>query len=366
MFQRVLWVSLSQVLRSIALVLLPISFLSLIAWATAGSLTGNTSDPIRASLWVWLGIHRIPFSLSIPPAAVEGYLSYLPLGGLLFPFLAIRSSFSRIVDRLDRDINLINIARIHFTVMYCLIAQLLVFVSTTDAIRPVWYFALMILIPSVYLTTLTVGKKVTLTQPVSFGTRIVALLLAVSALFLAFSFFMNLSTVKDLITVLQPGIFGGLLLLLINIVYLPNAAVSAMAYLSGTGFGVGANTLVSPLEYSVDQIPALPILGALPSTEHPQFLFSIFFFVMAGALLASWTISSSTRVLLQSYFVSIACVFLLAFFASGSLLIQEMSTVGPSLWMFPLSIAIEMGLGIALAILIPRISLPSKKNKSDG
>ena len=141
MFQRVLWVSLSQVLRSIALVLLPISFLSLIAWATAGSLTGNTSDPIRASLWVWLGIHRIPFSLSIPPAAVEGYLSYLPLGGLLFPFLAIRSSFSRIVDRLDRDRTLINLARIHFTVMYCLIAQLLVFVSTTNAIRPVWYFA---------------------------------------------------------------------------------------------------------------------------------------------------------------------------------------------------------------------------------
>ena len=75
MFQRVLWVSLSQVLRSIALVLLPISFLTLIAWATAGSITGNTSDPIRAAMWVWLGIHHIPFSLSLPPAAVEGYLS---------------------------------------------------------------------------------------------------------------------------------------------------------------------------------------------------------------------------------------------------------------------------------------------------
>lgn len=362
MFQRILWISLSQVIRSIALVLLPIAFLSLIAWATAGSVTGNTSDPIRAALWVWLGIHRIPFSLTLPPGAVEGYLSFLPVGGLLFPFFAIRSSFSRIIDRLDKDSRLVNIARAHFTLIYCLLAVALIFASKTDAILPVWYFAIVILIPAVYLTTLTVGKKVTLTQPVSFGTRIVSLLLSISALFLALSLFINLSTVQDLITVLRPGIFGGVLLLLINILYLPNAAVSAMAYLSGTGFGVGANTLVSPLEHTVAQIPALPILGALPSTEQPQFLFSIFFFVMAGALLASWTVSLSTRVLLQSYFVSLASIFLLAYFSSGSLLTQEMSTVGPSLWKFPLSVAIQMGIGILMAIYIPQISLRKRES----
>jgi len=366
MFQRVLWVSLSQVLRSVALVLLPIAFLSLIAWATAGSITGNTSDPIRAALWVWLGIHRIPFSLTLPPAGVEGFLSYLPLGAVIFPFLAIRTSFSRVIDRLDRDTNLVDIARVHFTIIYCLIAELLIFASKTDAIRPVWYFAIVILIPGIYLTTLTVGKKVTLTQPVSFGTRLVALLLAISSIFLAISLFLNLSTVKDLITVLRPGIIGGFLLLLINILYLPNAAVAAMAYLSGTGFGVGANTLVSPLEHSVLQIPALPLLGALPSTEHPRFLFSIFFFVMAGALLASWTIALKMKVLWQSYFVTIASIFVLTYFSSGSLLTREMSSVGPSLWKFPLSVAIEMAIGITLAIFIPQISLPSRKSKIDG
>ena len=366
MFQRVLWVSLSQVLRSIALVLLPIAFLSLIAWATAGSITGNTSDPIRAALWVWLGVHNIPFALSIPPAGVEGFLSYLPLGALVFPFIAIRNSFSRIVDRLDRDTNLVNVARVHFTAFYCLIAELLIFLSKTESIRPVWYFAIAILIPCVYLTTLTVGKKVTLTQPVNLGSRIVAMLLAISAIFLSISLFINLSTIKDLITVLRPGIIGGFLLLLINIVYLPNAAVASMAYLSGTGFGVGTNTLVSPLQYSVEQIPALPILGALPRTEHPLFLFSIFFFVMAGAILATWTIALNSRVLFQSYFVSVVGIFLLAYFSSGSLLTSEMSTVGPSLWKFPLSVAIQMGLGIAMAIFIPQISLPSRKSKIDG
>jgi hypothetical protein len=244
-----------------------------------------------------------------------------------------------------------------------LIAQLLIFVSKTDAIRPVWYFAIAILIPGVYLTTLTVGKKVTLTQPVNFGTRIIALLLGISAIFLSISLFAHLSTIKDLITVLRPGIFGGLLLLLINIIYLPNAAVATMAYLSGTGFGVGSNTMISPLEHTVDQIPALPILGALPTTQNSMFLFSIFFFVMAGALLASWTIALNIKVLWQSYFVSIASVFVLTYFASGSLITKELSTFGPSLWKFPLSVAIEMGIGIVLAVFLPQISLPNRKFK---
>jgi hypothetical protein len=84
---------------------------------------------------------------------------------------------------------------------------------------------------------------------------------------------------------------------------------------------------------------------------------------MAGALLASWTITSSSRVLLQSYFVSVSLIFLIAYFASGSLLTQEMSAVGPSLWKFPISVAFEMGIGIALAIFIPQISLPTRKAK---
>jgi predicted neutral ceramidase superfamily lipid hydrolase len=121
--------------------------------------------------------------------------------------------------------------------------------------------------------------------------------------------------------------------------------------------------LISPLEHTVAQIPALPILGALPTSENSIFLFSIFFFVMAGAVLASWTIALSTKILWQSYFVSITGVFLLTYFASGSLITNEMSTFGPSLWKFPLSVAIEMGLGIALAIFLPQISLPTRKSR---
>jgi hypothetical protein len=94
-----------------------------------------------------------------------------------------------------------------------------------------------------------------------------------------------------------------------------------------------------------------------------MFLFSIFFFVIAGALLASWTIALKIKVLWQSYFVSIASVFVLTYFASGSLITKELSTFGPSLWKFPLSVAIEMGIGIVLAVFLPQISLPNRKSK---
>jgi hypothetical protein len=87
---------------------------------------------------------------------------------------------------------------------------------------------------------------------------------------------------------------------------------------------------------------------------------------MAGAVLASWTIALNTKILWQSYFVSVVGVFLLTYFASGSLITNEMSTFGPSLWKFPLSVALEMGLGIALAIFLPQISLPTRKSKIDG
>ena len=52
MVQRVLSVSFTQILRVLALLLLPLAFISLIAWATAGSTSGNTSDPIRAAIWL--------------------------------------------------------------------------------------------------------------------------------------------------------------------------------------------------------------------------------------------------------------------------------------------------------------------------
>lgn len=76
MFGSVLGTTTAQVARSIAFVLFPISFIALLAWATAGSATGNTGDPLRAALWIWLGAHQVPFSFSTATSKYCG-LSFL-------------------------------------------------------------------------------------------------------------------------------------------------------------------------------------------------------------------------------------------------------------------------------------------------
>ena len=67
MVSRVLLVTFRQALRSIVLSLLPITTITLIGWSLAGSQTGNTSDPLKASIWFWLATHLIPFNLNLAP-----------------------------------------------------------------------------------------------------------------------------------------------------------------------------------------------------------------------------------------------------------------------------------------------------------
>ena len=355
MMTRVLGAALPQVLRSVAWLLLPTSFIALLAWATAGSATGNTGDPLRAALWIWIGAHQIPFSLALPPSGLDGYLSYLPLGALVFPVLAIRNGISRTIERLDNDSSLVGSARAVFAVAYTLFALLASFFSKTDSIKPVWYFAILYVLPFTLLVGSTVGRKVALGQGFLFGSRIIALLLGVSSIIFGLSILFNISMVKDLTIVLQPGIFGGLLLLLLNILYIPNAIVATLAYFSGVGFAVGSGTLVSPFSHRLNKIPAMPLLGALPEGKSTIALIGIAFIIFAGALLASWTVALNLKVLHQSLIVAIAIAAFVGYSASGALITDAMSAVGVSTWKFTLAIGAELVAGAALALYLPRM-----------
>lgn len=355
MMSRVLGAALPQVLRSVAWLLLPTSFIALLAWATAGSATGNTGDPLRAALWIWIGAHQIPFSLSLPPSGLDGYLSYLPLGALVFPVLAIRNGISRTIERLDNDSSLVAPARAIFAAAYTLFALLASLFSKTDSVRPVWYFALLYVLPFTLLVGATVGRKVALGQGFLYGSRIFAFLLGVSSVIFGLLLFLNISMVKNLTTVLQPGIFGGFLLLLLNILYIPNAIVATLGYFSGVGFAVGSGTLVSPLSFRLNKIPAMPLLGALPEGKSSIAFIGVAVVVFSGALLASWTVALTIKVLYQSLIVSILIAAFVGYSGSGALITDAMSAVGVSPWKFTLAIAVELGLGALLALYLPRL-----------
>ncbi len=357
MLQRVLAVSFAQVLRSVALLLLPLAFISLIAWATAGSATGNTTDPMRAAIWLWLGAHHIPFFLN---GAATGYLSYLPIGAIFLPFFALRNGFDRSLAKLHGDFHNLNSVRLIFSIQYAVIATLLALFSSSSTVSSQWYLAPIFAFLISYLASLTAGTRFRLSQAVGYASRVLAILIGASFIALALLIFTHISLFKNISIVLQPGIFGALLLFALNLFYLPNAAIAVLSYFTGTGFAVGADTLVSPFTNNLGGIPALPLLAILPTTSSKWALLAIVVVIAAGALLAMWALASGTRSLIQALILIVVSISVLGYLASGSLMTAAMSAVGVSIWKLSTSLALEIGLGVALMVLIPQIKLPRR------
>lgn len=359
--QRVLSVSLSHVIRSAATLLLPFSFIALIAWATAGSASGSTSDPIRGAAWIWLGAHHLPFQLALPPTSLPGYLTFLPIGGLVLPFLVIRATFNRAIDRLQGDFHDINGVRLIFSSMYAALLTTLAFFSGSTAVTPQWYLAPIFGFLLCLLATMSAGYRVNPSRSLRIALRITAIYIGVALVVTTLLLILNFTQVKNITISLQPGFFGGLLLLFLNVLYLPNAAVATAAYFSGTGLAVGAGTIVSPWWYQLGQLPALPLLGILPTSRQPLALLGVLFFIGLGVLLARWALAHGIHTLIQSYLFTIALATLLAYLGSGALLTAEMGTMGVSIWKFVLSIALEIGIGAAATTFImnKRLSVKS-------
>ena len=222
--QRVLSVSLSHVIRSAAFLILPFSFISLIAWATAGSALGSTTDPIRGAVWIWLGAHHIPFQLALPPSGISGYLTFLPIGAVVLPFIVVRTTFARALDRLKGDFHDLNGVRLIFSMMYALFTTLLAFASRSTAISPQWYLAPIFAFLIAFLATMTVGYRLTPSRTLIIATRLLAIIIGAAFLIVMILIIANFAQVKNITTSLEPGIFGGFLLLALNVLYLPNAA----------------------------------------------------------------------------------------------------------------------------------------------
>ena len=350
--QRVLSVSLSHAIRGAALVLLPFAFIALVAWATAGSATGTTTDPIRGAAWIWLGSHHIPFSIALPPTGIPGYFSYLPWGAIALPFFAIRTTFNRALDRLQGDFHDANGVRSIYSLFYTIIVTAIAYLTSSPTVQPQWYLAPVFAFFISITATLTCGPRLPISAPAVIATRIVAVIVGFFMVMVGILIFTNFAQVKLLTTALQPGIFGGALLLLLNILYLPNAAIALASYAAGSGFAVGAGTLVSPLWLHTDQLPVVPLLGILPTQRHPLLIAAAIFFIAIGALLAYWTLKSGIQLLFQSGLFLTVLLIILAYLSSGSLMTTEMGAFGVSIWKFGLVAISEISIGAAITTFI--------------
>jgi hypothetical protein len=90
-------------------------------------------------------------------------------------------------------------------------------------------------------------------------------MLVAGAAVLVTGLWMHLKQVEALHEALHPGVSGGVALLLLQLAFVPNAMVWSASYALGSGFSLGAGSVVAPAATQLGMVPGIPLLGALPA-----------------------------------------------------------------------------------------------------
>jgi hypothetical protein len=359
MVARRLWTALQQVIRSVLIILFPLAFITLFAWATAGSTYGTTSDPMRAAVWLWLGSHLTPFNIT--SNEVSGYLSYLPLGAVVLPWLTMRLGYKRVLEVVENK----KVSRAYFIIAYLLIYLLLTLISSNSQVSTDLFRGLGILF--ILLLTATTDLKVE--NSIKLPMQIFLIMLGIAGILFSISLMLNFSTAKNLTIVLNPGILGGLLLLLLQLLYLPNIIFTTLSYILGSGFSLGKATDISPFIFNLREIPAIPVLAGLPSDKNIWFLLPTLMIAIYGwinlTLIFKLNIDTKSKrqLILRFFILSILGVMIIAFITSGSLISSNMSPVGVNPLRIGAVVTAYLLFVLLLMILLPKVF---KKKDSKG
>jgi len=184
---------------------------------------------------------------------------------------------------------------------------------------------------------------------------------------------LHLSRVAALHAALQPGVAGGIALLLLQMAFAPNALVWSASYALGSGFSLGAGSMVAPAGIELGILPGVPLLGAVPS-QGPGDLVELWWLAAGAAAgaIACWVLLASRPAARfdEASLKGGACGLLagvafagVAWAASGDLGTLRLTGLGPRL--FPLLVmgATTMGLSgmiTGLALGLVRQRTPSK------
>ncbi len=116
-------------------------------------------------------------------------------------------------------------------------------------------------------------------------------LLAAGAAVVVAAIWRQLDRVESLHQALQPGVAGGLALLLGQLAFAPNLVVWAASYALGAGFSLGPDSVLAPAGSEIGVLPGIPVLGALPASGPGSAL--LLWWLAAGAVagvVAAWLV----------------------------------------------------------------------------
>lgn len=347
-----------------------LTMIVLIGWIAAPHDGVGLTGVLRTASVLWLIGHHVGFALH-----GTGRIGMLPLGLVLLPG-ALLWRAGRWVVRAGGVSRLrhVGYAALALAMPYALIAGALAIVSRSPQAAPsipqavICAFLLALvagglggargLAPWAQLTRLLPDRP----RSVIIGVVGALAVLTVSGALLAgVSLAMHLGEYSALSRSLQPGAIGSVLLVITQLAYLPNAILWAIAFTLGPGFAFGAGTGVAPTGAVLGQLPAFPLLAALPQGLHggaPPWLTAVVLALpyvagcAAGLLLVR---AAPTPALEMAPMWGLACgaatgamLGILAAFSGGPLGDGRLAAVGPSGWQVGAVAALEIGIASAV------------------
>ncbi len=271
----------------------------ILAWVFAPHGATAPGDAMRAGALAWLAAHRA----SVEVGGVV--LSLVPLGLLVVPAVLLYRS-GRWAGRVAVDALPAALATVAALVAtYATVAAVLssmvesrgATIDPTSALLGAGGLALLAGGPGVVagagLREELLGRLPESVREVLRGALTgLVVLLGGGGLLLAVSMVWHAGRIAGVYGSLHPGAFGGFVLLVLSLLYLPTAVIWASSYAVGPGFAVGIGTTVAPAGVALGPVPAFPLLGALPGSGPgpAASLLSLLTPVVAGVLVGVLTV----------------------------------------------------------------------------
>ena len=371
-------------------------------WATAGFQNSAFDVLARLAGQAWLLIHGVPLELADVGSGTAGgsgsdMLTLIPLGLTLIPFLLAWRAGRRLARASYTD--QLWQALLGSWVVYAAFGAATAFVCRTqDVVINLWYAMLIPLIP--YALGMAIGARREagswsrligvdavawisrtsqhsrwagsyLASAAKAGFVALASALALACVLLAVDLFIHWNLVVAVYEALDAGALGGAALTIAQLGYLPNLAVFALAWASGSGFAMGVGSQVGPLGTATGPLPSIPVFAAIPSGSLEYGFVALVVPVLAGVLAGWWFLRAgenhfdewlSIKVHTRWFTATVSTLALgvligavagllsagLAWLARGSAGLGRLTDIGPDPLWTAAWVAAEVGIGVVI------------------
>ena len=349
---------------AVVLGLVIVELIVLVLWAADPRSSAGASSAVHFAAALWLLAQHGGFATS------EAQIGLPPLGLTVLPFLLTMRAGRRVCDAQDRPALLPTIAAV--AVPYSIIAGIVALAAGDSGLHPhVWQAVLGPLVLAAVGSGLgawremrfwNLAPSISLPDPARIVGTCAAvaggIVLAGGALVWGISLALHGSQAAAIMRNLHPGASGATGLLMASLVLVPNAAIWGASVTLGTGFSIGAGSSVGPFGVSVGDVPALPLLAALPHNGVPPWYAAsllavpVFAGVVAGVLLVR-RMQPASRVAAAGWGALVAVpvalgAFLLAALSGGPAGPDRLQTVGASPWSSAAAAAVAIGVPAGL------------------